>query len=797
MSSRTRSQPAQRLSRRQSAAGADPRLGSDKIRQALLTAIFKEADAAPVGRCEGFAFPKLEAPAPPSIAVGDAIDLADGIRIFEQYAKVVSDACRAPEPGLKSFLSGTLLPPQLEWFEPLRAPVRSNPALEATFQRMLRLFRAGRPGAPAIATASAELYALQQSLRHVDIELVRHLLKTGRPSAPEYEAHISAHLCRARPSLSWLEHQEALDAWRDGGLLHPLLIAATHMPTLNDWLPVELHEAARGWGETLTSLNAARSGDEVHAALDGLGSCVDWEAPAGLAIAGLLDHLAVAMRVLSNAPAPNNNLDAALARFPDWSGAPGAGPSIGRVWKEARAVLEHLIPPSLLCPRLAGFKRATWGYQALTPVVDGEAVRFAERSLAWVEPSPERPPPLGAEPGRKHGHARLQDVLCRMGVVALSPEVGHLMMLAIEALDHLESGASRIAPHEQQYCQSPATLLHFMSNTTLASDDDDIQRVADSLFRSLPAVIRVARPVRLAGWRVDPPSRIVLYTGPVPGRALTTALLDERSDAQQVGGILALPPAAPDDTRLDPAFRARLADAMLAHLRGPLREPLVETVRLDGNRPHTHTALHEGLAEMALREPALHTFIHLHQSNRWENDREDVRCAPRFDPRRARAPLTSPPARRYSESQLGANGQRFRDWYAVHQDPAGPQKCRLDSHAVRADHYYATLFPWRRDDGTTEWVNVASSVEPQVRVLQGRRLASAGPPDRASALLSSVKARFMQDLKLLPVRDPVHRIERANTSVYADRERGQVLICYAPTGDPEARLEFLAFGLRT
>lgn len=133
----------------------------------------------------------------------------------------------------------------------------------------------------------------------------------------------------------------------------------------------------------------------------------------------------------------------------------------------------------------------------------------------------------------------------------------------------------------------------------------------------------------------------------------------------------------------------------------------------------------------------------------------------------------------------------------MHQDPLNPQKCRLDSHAVHADHFYSTLFPWRRDDGTTEWVAVAASVEPQVRVLQERRTPSSGPsPERHAALLSSVKGRFMQDLKLLPLRDPAHRIERRNTSVYADRERGQVLICYAPTGDPDARIEFLAFGLR-
>lgn len=132
----------------------------------------------------------------------------------------------------------------------------------------------------------------------------------------------------------------------------------------------------------------------------------------------------------------------------------------------------------------------------------------------------------------------------------------------------------------------------------------------------------------------------------------------------------------------------------------------------------------------------------------------------------------------------------------MHQDPTDPQKCRLDSHVAAADHYFATLFPWRREDGGTEWVSVAASVEPQVRILQERGLGKGPCKDRAAALLSSVKARFMQDLKLLPVRDPAHRIERRNTSVYEDRARGQVLICYAPTGDPDARVEFLAFGLR-
>jgi hypothetical protein len=569
--------------------------------------------------------------------VGNAINLADGIRIFEQYAKIISQACKNHETSTVTqtgtFLSGGLLPQQLAWFERLREPFKRSEVFDAYLERLIELFREARRAPETHGPpTSAEVYELQQTLPHVDPELVRLMLAIGRPSAPGYEAHISAHLLRTRRDLTWIGHQEALDVWRDTGLLHPILLAARHMPTLNDWLPVDMHEQARAWGDALTALNTARSAGDTRAALDAVESSLDWGSPAGLAVAGLLDRLAVAMRVLSNAPAGEADLDAALARFPDWSGGPER-PGIGGIWKQARAALENLLPPSLLCPPLAGFRKATWGYHALTPTVEGEAIRFAERSLGWVEPHPD-PSEAGraagaleadAGAGKSKGCARLQDVLCRMGVLALSPEIGHLMMLAIEALDHLKGGASRIAPHEQQYCQTPALLLHFMSDTGLVSDDEDIQRLADHLFASLPAVARVDKPLRLAGWRVDPPSRVVLYTGQGSPR---TVLLDERSDAPRAGGIFALPASPPADPQADHAFRARLSDAMLAHMRAALREPVTETVRADGNRQHTHTALHEGLAEMALRESVLHTFVPLHHTSRWENDRQDTRCVP-------------------------------------------------------------------------------------------------------------------------------------------------------------------------
>ena len=772
-------------SRMRSQHDKDQRLGPDSMRRQFLSRLRETVEAAPASQPPPFAFPEHAPPEMPSIAVGNAIDLVDNIRILQQYARVVSQACRGGESQMGQFLAGQSLPPQLAWFEPLRAPVRSPVRLQPTFERQLRLFRS-RPGHAPPADPSAgdavrasDYYAMQQVMPFVDLGLVRHLLSLGRPESTEYEARVSCHLLRLERGLSWPEHLRRLDSWRETSLLHPLLLAAASMPTLNDWLPVDMHNECAPWGDVLTEINGARSAEELGAALESLDSRIDWAGPAGLAIAGLLDRLAVAMRVLSNAPAGDScSLDDALARFPDWSEA--TPPSI---WKGVREALERTMPPSLLCVRMSGFRRGTWSYEALTPVYDGTGVRFAERALEWVEPFEAPRAGSAGEPSVEKDRvgARLQDVLCRMGEIALRPEMGHAMMLALDGLDYLHKGSASITENEHGYCRSPPLLLRFMSNAhRLASEDEDVNEFLQSLFARLPEVRCVRAPVHIVGWRVDPPSRVVVYTGKIPGRRLCTALLDERSCASSVGGIFSLPVERASTLSLP--VRKGLSGSMLGCLRGLLSDPLMETLRVDQNRRHTHTALPEGLGEMALRESLLHTTVPLHSSMRWDNEREDAR---------------------YSETQAGSNGQRMRDWLAVHRDPANPQKCRLDSHSVVVDHFYCTMFPWRREDGSSTWVDVAASVQPEVRVLPLRRKAagedssgSGRGGDPLSLLLTSVKARFLQDLKLLPVRDPAHRTERCDTSIYVDRQNGQVLICYAPTGDPQSRIEFMAFGLR-
>lgn len=75
------------------------------------------------------------------------------------------------------------------------------------------------------------------------------------------------------------------------------------------------------------------------------------------------------------------------------------------------------------------------------------------------------------------------------------------------------------------------------------------------------------------------------------------------------------------------------------------------------------------------------------------------------------------------------------------------------------------------------------------------------PANRFAAFTRSVKARLLQDLKLLPVPDEkLFHVERHNVTVYTDEPSQHILVVYAPTPLPDASptnssLEFVAFTL--
>ena len=97
-----------------------------------------------------------------------------------------------------------------------------------------------------------------------------------------------------------------------------------------------------------------------------------------------------------------------------------------------------------------------------------------------------------------------------------------------------------------------------------------------------------------------------------------------------------------------------------------------------------------------------------------------------------------------------------------------------------------------------------SSLPLEQRVLHDRT-----PPTAAkevsdfTAFVRSAKARLVQDLKLLPTRDPTSTaagIERHNITFYEDEPARQVLLVYAPnttntTTTGTTQLEFISLSL--
>ena len=69
---------------------------------------------------------------------------------------------------------------------------------------------------------------------------------------------------------------------------------------------------------------------------------------------------------------------------------------------------------------------------------------------------------------------------------------------------------------------------------------------------------------------------------------------------------------------------------------------------------------------------------------------------------------------------------------------------------------------------------------------------STGVP-KFKAFVRACKARLLQDIKLLPLREGQTSVERTNVTVYENEGQNQILVVYAPNGSDQ--LEFVSFSL--
>jgi hypothetical protein len=138
-------------------------------------------------------------------------------------------------------------------------------------------------------------------------------------------------------------------------------------------------------------------------------------------------------------------------------------------------------------------------------------------------------------------------------------------------------------------------------------------------------------------------------------------------------------------------------------------------------------------------------------------------------------------------------------------------RCKLEGHILDITQVHQAVVPWHRHHaysiGPVEYAVVRSSLPLEQRVLHDRtgpaadQFPSPAVP-RFTAFARSVKARLLQDLKILPLRNPeTDTLDRQNITVYTDEPAGQILLVYAPTkppttsgvGDPV--FEFVSFSL--
>jgi len=320
-------------------------LGDDCARFELRENIVTHLKALPCPEvpCEpwpGLSSRPLAPPQLSPIALGDPVALDEAARGLAAAWRALGQACAgplaAPEP----------------WLAALCGPAAPDPAEAARVGDLLLL--ASSAGGQPTGDAGRQLLAfgLLRSLPHFD----RGLAAACFPGcAHAYELEVARQVMRrlgARASLD--QCRVELAGWRRRGLYYPLLVAAAHLPSVEQWLAPELaaEPPARALAALLAGLAAPHPPDIDRLVAD-LARAHSPEHAASRRLAAALDRLAAAMRVKSDAARRDDHaLDRCLDRLPTALDDPVD------IWRRAKPELERALPPTALLAPAKG--KAAW-----------------------------------------------------------------------------------------------------------------------------------------------------------------------------------------------------------------------------------------------------------------------------------------------------------------------------------------------------------------------------------------------------------------------------------------------------
>ena len=229
------------------------------------------------------------------------------------------------------------------------------------------------------------------------------------------------------------------------------------------------------------------------------------------------------------------------------------------------------------------------------------------------------------------------------------------MLFPAEALQHtVHSRQPHFTPSYHDLCHDPLAVMHTMALLSELQNTADIQNAGQFLTHFAlatlppPTVLTFRQPLHLCAWRIESPSRVLVYTGrhpddPLPIRTIQTSpasflphtlskiLLDERSKRPIPSAIHLLR----NDQDLTPdAIRDSLLHYAQTALT-PHKERIVLAQRQpapsgDKNQPQSAITVQDHLLEEAITvlvsaPPKNHSEIALNQSPPWDKDHIDAR----------------------------------------------------------------------------------------------------------------------------------------------------------------------------
>ena len=693
--------------------------------------------------------------------------MVNHVKVLHQYLKVLSDSASGQGPHAplllgfpESCVNG------LEWFAPLCGPMQPQPAKEE-YESHVDLWRQSNPGLYSYAEAA---YNVHQSYEVEDPHMTRFLVSLMKPAAKEYEVAIAGNILRARPA-SFDEFSGDFLGWRKRGLYHTLCLAARAMPSLDQWVPPRLEHEAEDWEELLGEFNKRSSCSAARMA--GLFErLADRSFALNNHVCGLLDRVAILTRVKSNYPGEAN-----LDEFAESLKFPITEPFVNSLefCVELKPVLEGAVPPSLMCPSLDPPSRGTWGYRKLElQLTESENVVIHTGTLTWID---KEHIDVSCKQDGLHPE-RLRDILFRIGEALTSPEIAQLMYLP-GTVEKIVTGLGNSADSNEEIraicCNRPA-LITMMDKFNHLPPWTRCAQAIEAVIQAIPSPTEYthAPPMRLLAWRVDCPSKVILYEGAHDQLDLSQNfphhlpkdVYPDRNYFRTTSGISLIPHGANVDVH--DALRSCIANEIAGkHSDFSNHASHQVLIKHAVGRPpssYTSTTLAEAVSVFSGPPPANTSRVTLHESVPWENEHIDFR---------------------YAEHQSADNGSRFRDWLTVYRKDDELHRCRLAAHEAVLETTYSSCFPVEKPASAAlqpgvgsffDWISVHSSLPAEIRTLR-----YLGGQTITEALKRSVDNRFMNDSKLLPVRNVGDKVERVNMEIYSDEESRQVVIAYAPT----------------